>query len=402
MGSVPTPLRWWPILALLLAGCSGPYSSPTVSAKNEGKPVPVRVLKASLQTIPEIITATGELSAEDTATISAKVAGRVEKLHVDLGSVVEQGQILAELEKDDYAFRVKQAEALVEQTRARLGLSEGSNDQVDPVNTSVVKQADASLKEARLMHANSVELYKQGVVSNVDFQRATVALQAAEARRQSAIESVYQAQAELLERRAALALARQQLADTTIRAPFHGAIIRRQATPGEYLPVNAPVVLLVRQNPLRLRLQVPERLSTRVRPGQRIDVHVEGSTLNRSGTVVRISPSIEAANRSLLVEAAIPNADSALRAGSFAEGVITVNPQAQGIAAPLRSIVNFAGVDRVFIVQNRTVVERIVKLGRKLDNGAVEVVSGLNPGDLLIAEPGEKLPAGQSVEVSGG
>jgi len=402
MGFVSTPSRWWACFSLFLAGCSGPYSSPTVSAKNEGKPVPVRVLLASLQTIPEIITATGELSAEDTATISAKVAGRIEKLHVDLGSVVEQGQILAELEKDDYAFRVKQSEALVQQTRARLGLSEGSNDQVDPVDTSIVKQADASLKEARLMYNNSVELFKQGVVSNVDFQRAGVALQAAEARRQSAIESVYQAQAELLERRASLALARQQLADTTIRAPFRGAIIRRPATPGEYLPVNAPIVLLVRQNPLRLRLQIPERLSTRVRPGQRIDVRVEGSTINRSGIVVRLSPSIEAANRSLLVEAEIPNADNVLRAGSFAEGIITVNPRAQGFAVPVRSVVNFAGVDRVFVVQNKTVVERIVRLGRRFENGTVEVVSGLNPGDLMIAEPSDKLPAGQSVEVQGG
>src|SRR5260370_3941695 len=129
------PSRWWAILPLFLAACSGPYSGPTVSAKNVGKPVPVRACPISLETIPEVITATGELSAEDTATISAKVAGRVEKLDVDLGSVVEQGQILAELEKDDYTFRVRQAEALADQTRARLGLAKGSNDQVDPLET---------------------------------------------------------------------------------------------------------------------------------------------------------------------------------------------------------------------------------------------------------------------------
>jgi len=65
-------------------------------------------------------------------------------------------------------------------------------------------------------------------------------------------------------------------------------------------------------------------------------------------------------------------------------------------------VVNFAGVDRVFVVQNKTVVERIVRLGRRFENGTVEVVSGLNPGDLMIAEPSDKLPAGQSVEVQGG
>src|SRR6266487_559252 len=151
MGSVSIRSRCWLAISLLLTGCSGPYSSPTVAAKTAGKPTPVRVFEISLETIPEIITATGELSAEDTATISAKVAGRVEKLNVDLGSVVEQGQVLAELEKDDYNVKVKQAEALVEQTRARLGLSQGSGDQVDPLETSAVKQAAASLKEAKLI-----------------------------------------------------------------------------------------------------------------------------------------------------------------------------------------------------------------------------------------------------------
>jgi RND family efflux transporter MFP subunit len=393
--------RWWALATVFLAGCSGPYSSPTVAAKNAARPVPVRAFTLTAEIIPEIISATGELSAEDTATISAKVAGRVEKLMVDLGSVVEQGQALAELEKDDYTFRVRQAEALVEQTRARLGVASGAGDQVDPLQTSVVKQAAASLKEARLIYNNSTALFKQGVVSNVDFQRAGVALDAAEARHKAAIESVYQAQAELLERRATLALARQMLADTTIRAPFSGAITRRQATLGEYLAVNTPVVLLVRQNPMRLRLQIPERLSPKVRPGQRIDVHVEGSTMNRTGTVVRLSPAIEAQNRSLLVEAEIPNSDNLLRSGSFAEGVITVNPQARGVAVPLRAVVNFAGVDRVMVVQNKAVAERMVKVGRHLSNGTAEIVSGLSPGDVVIAEPSDKLPVGQAVEVTG-
>src|SRR5438105_1568787 len=97
---------FFPVL-LLLAGCTGPYSGPTVAAKTEKKPVPIHVHTAAMETIPEIITATGELMAEDIATISAKVPGRVEKLHVDLGSSVEQGQVLAELEKDDYTYRVR-------------------------------------------------------------------------------------------------------------------------------------------------------------------------------------------------------------------------------------------------------------------------------------------------------
>ena len=119
-----------PTAALLsFCACSGPYSTPKVAAKSE-KPTPVKVRTVRLETIPELVTANGELFAEDVATISAKVPGRVTRLLVDLGSHVEPGQVIAELEKDDYEFRLKQAEALVEQTRARLGIAaEGDFDE---------------------------------------------------------------------------------------------------------------------------------------------------------------------------------------------------------------------------------------------------------------------------------
>src|SRR5262249_41300736 len=132
---------------LALSACSGPYSNPSVAANNASKPVPVRVQAARLETIPEIITATGELFAEDVATLSAKVPGRVVKLNVDLGSRVEAGQIVAELEKDDFEFRVGQAAAQVEQTRARLGIGSSSTDDVKPEETAIVRQAAASLRE---------------------------------------------------------------------------------------------------------------------------------------------------------------------------------------------------------------------------------------------------------------
>jgi Cu(I)/Ag(I) efflux system membrane fusion protein len=149
-----------------------------------------------------------------------------------------------------------------------------------------------------------------------------------------------------------------------------------------------------------LRLEIPERLAVKVRPGQRIDVQLEGSSMTHAGKVVRLSPSIDAQNRSLLIEGHIPNEDNVLRAGSFAQGTVTVDAQARGIAAPVSSVMNFAGVDRVFIVESKAVAERIVKLGRRLAKDRVEVVSGLKPGDLLIDEPSDRLSVGQAVEVS--
>lgn len=386
-------------LCLFLLSCSGPYSTETVKATVAPK-ITVRVREAALEAIPEIIAATGELQAEDQATLRAKVPGRVEKLHVDLGTRVQEGQVIAELEKEDYQLRLRQAEAAMEQTRARLGLGPKDGDEVDPAKTAIVRQAAASLREASLMHANASELFKRGIVSNVDFQRAGVNLQAAEARHQGAVEEVLRTRAELLQRRQEIALAKQQLTDTVIRAPFRGAITQRLATMGEFLAMNAPVVVLVRWHPLRARLQVPERVAFKVRAGQRIDLMFEGQAASQPGRVVRLSPSIEAQNRSLVVEGEIPNEGGSLRAGAFIEATITVDPNARGIAVPLSAVISFAGVDRLFIVNNHALEDRLVKVGRRLTNpDRLEILSGMKPGERYVVDPSDRFVTGQKVEV---
>lgn len=388
------------LLSIFVCGCTGPYSNPTVKATTDRPPV-VRVEKAEALSIPEVVSATGELLAEEQATLRAKVAGRVVKMNVDLGSRLEAGEVVAELERDDYELRLKQAEAAVEQTRARLGLGPKDGDKVDPEKTAIVRQAAASLKEARLMHTNATELFKRGIVSNVDYQRAGVNLQGAEARQQAAIEEVYRTQAEILQKRHEIALAKQQLTDTVIRAPFRGAVTQRIAGLGEYLAVNAPAVVLVRWHPLRVRLQVPERQAFKVKAGQRIDLTLEGNAAPKPGRVVRLSPAMDAQNRSLVVEGEIPNESGVLRAGAFIEAEITVNPEARGIAVPSKSVLNFAGVDRVFLEEGGVLAERIVKIGRRLDGGKVEVVQGLEAGRRFVLEPSDRFTPGMKVSVEG-
>jgi len=385
---------------LAISACSGPYSNPKVAAKESQPPLPVKVQKAVLATIPEIITANGELFAEEQATVGAKVPGRVARLHVDLGSVVNAGNTLVELERDDYEFRVRQAEALVQQTRARLGILNQPGDEVKPEETAIVRQANAALREARYIFDTTTRLQQEGVVSKIDFEKAQVRLQGTEAQYQTAVEEVMQLRAQLSERRAQLALARQQLADCVIKAPFSGAVTRRQASLGEYLPVNAAVVLLVRQHPLRVRLEVPERQASKIRSGQQIGIRLEGSPLQRWGRVLRLSPAIEAQNRSLLIEGEIPNQDGALRPGSFVEGTINVNPNAQGIAIALTALVSFAGIERMYVVSAGVLEDRVVKTGRRLEGERVEVLEGIEPGDVVVLDASDRMAKGRKVTVN--
>jgi len=389
-----------PVLALLLltTGCSGPYSSGKVAAK-ESAIAEVNVVPVSLILIPEMVTANGELFAEELTNVTNKVPGRVSTLLVDLGSVVKRGDILAELEKDDYRFRVQQTEALVDQIRARLGLLNKSTDDVVPEQVAVVKEADAALREAKFILDTTARLAKDGVVSRIEFEKANVRAQGVEARYQAAMSEVNQLRSQLSERRAQLALARQQLEDTTIRAPFAGAITRRQGSIGEFLPVNAAIVTLVQQNPLRVRLGVPERQASRVRQGQPVEIRMEGVTEKFLGRVVRLSPAIEVQNRSLIIEGEIPNPTGLLRPGSFVEGSIIVNSGAMGVAVPAAAVVSFAGIDRAFVVKGGILEDRVVRVGRRMPDGQVEVLEGLSAGDQLVAKAGDRMVKGQKVRV---
>lgn len=386
------------LIAALLTSCSGPYSGGNVAAK-ESSVATVSAIPVRFQAIPEIVTANGELFAEELANVSTKVPGRVIKMHVDLGSIVKEGDILAELEKNDYEFRAQQAAAMVEQIRARLGIQGQNDDQVVPENTAVVREAEAALKEARFIFETTTKLQQDGVVSRIEYEKANVRRQGIEARYQAALAEVMQLRAQLTERRAQLALTRQQLEDCTIRAPFSGAITRRTSSLGEFLPTNAPVVTLVRQNPLRVRLDVPERQAARITVGQQVNIRLEGATERYTGRVVRLSPAIEAQNRSLRIEGEIPNPNGKLRPGSFVEGTITVNADATGIAIPKTAIVSFAGIERAFVVKNGVLEDRIVKAGRGLPDEQVEIVEGLRDGDLLVAKATDRLAKGQPVQV---
>ena len=204
------------VFLAFITGCSGPYSTEKVAAK-ETAFAEVNVIPVTKISIPEIVTANGELFAEELTNVTNKVPGRILKLHVDLGSVVRQGDILAELEKDDYRFRVQQTEALVDQIRARLGLLNKTTDDVIPEQVAVVKEADAALREAKFILDTTARLAKEGVVSRIEFEKANVRAQGVEARYQAAISEVMQLRSQLSERRAQLSLLRPAQSNTSGR-----------------------------------------------------------------------------------------------------------------------------------------------------------------------------------------
>ncbi|HEU4368375.1 MAG TPA: efflux RND transporter periplasmic adaptor subunit [Methylomirabilota bacterium] len=388
-------------MALSLSACRGelPASAAQDKAKPPGPPPrEVRVVPAVERALPRTVTATGTLAAEDQMTLSAKVAGRVERIDIDLGSRVRRGQPIAQLDQTDFKLRIEQAEAALQQARARLGLTPtGTDERIDPQQTAIVRQARAVLEEARLTRDRSVKLLEQQLIARAQLDTAEANLQVAEGRYQDAIEEVRNRQAVLAQRRSELELARQQLADTVVVAPVDGAVSQRQASPGEFLAAGAPMAILVRIHPLRLRVSVPERESSSVQTGQAVRLTIDGDATVYNGRVVRLAPIVQELNRTLAVEAEVPNERGLLRPGAFARAEIVTDAAQPVLTVPRSALVVFAGVEKVLVVRGGKTAEVRVQTGRRLGE-EIEIVEGLMRGEAVVDKPGN-LTGGQAVSV---
>jgi RND family efflux transporter MFP subunit len=403
-------------LAVLLAvtsliGCGSDYpaagtaKSPSAGTAGAATPMapakrtPVRVVAAMDERAAGVVVASGTLAAEEQVVLGMKVAGRLAEITVDLGSRVKQGDVVARLDPTDFRLRVQLVENAIQQARARLGLpQDGGSDRVDPTRTPLVRQAQAVLDEALLTRDRRIKLWEQLFIARAELDAAEAAAKVAESRYHDAVEEVNNRLGILAEKRTELELARQQLTDTVLRAPIDGAMNARQAAVGEFLNAGAPVATLVRINPLRLRLAVPEREATAIRQGQRVRLTLESDPTVYEGHVARLAPAISEQNRSLVIEAEIPNPQGRLRPGAFARGEIVVQPDRRLVTVPAEALVTFAGIDKVLVVEDGRAVEKRVTTGRRIGD-RVEILSGLAAGEQVIVRPGA-LAAGQSVTAS--
>jgi RND family efflux transporter MFP subunit len=391
------------LFVVILAGCGQRDVARTKGAKetkgatSDLEKRVVRVVTATEKETERTLFANGTLAARDQAGLSVKVAGRLEEIPMDIGSVVKRGATIAQIQRRDYELKVEQAKAAVAAARARLGLPlDGTDDSIEVNDSSVVKEARAQLNEQEKNRARIAKLREQGILSESELETAEAAYQVALNKYEDALQETNNRKAMLAQRRAELNIAEQELMDTTIRAPFDGVVQERKASPGEYLMEGAPLATVVRIDPIRLRLEVPERQAMGVRPGQKVRFSVDGDTNAYVGQIDRISPAITQDNRMLQIEADIAN-DGRLRPGAFVRAdIVTTN--ARAVLLPRNAIVTFAGIEKVFVVEDGKAAERRVTTGTSNEN-EVEVVKGVKAGDLVILDPGS-MRMGQPVTVA--
>lgn len=367
------------------AGCADDegHSGP---ARTESAPISARVFQVAERDWPQAVATQGNLVADETAVIGAKVPGRVDHVAVDLGDFVTAGSVLASLDRREYRERVRQAEAELTQARSAIGLDpEDDVEKLNPHASPIVVEQKALWEQAKSDRDRASVLRTRQAATEAQYEAAVAAEQVAAARHTSALNSVREKIALVRVKAALLEVARQDFEDAELRAPFDGRIRERHVSPGTYVQLGDPVVTIIRDNPLRYRGTVPEPYASSLAIGQKVRLRVaEGAELPEV-TISRISPALDPFSRSLLFEALVPNEEHAIQAGQFSQGEVLLGDSRRVIALPRSAVVEFAGTRKVWKVVDGLAVEQSVETGARQEN-MVEVLAGIAPGDQVLMD----------------
>jgi RND family efflux transporter MFP subunit len=395
------------VLSVLLAAVSGcTSSSPQPEAANgsvqaantasAGGAIAVQSVKVEARELQRTVEAVGSLDPNEEVTVSNQVEGLVSKVFVDLGDSVKAGQVLAQLDTSELELAVRQQTAALQQELARLGLTENGAD-IEDATTSLVRQADATFAEAKIQLERTKGLVAQGLVPRQQLDEQQARYNVAEAVLNAARENVRNIRATITARRASLSLAQKKLSDAKITAPMTGLIKERLISEGMYLRSNSPVVILVQNSPLKLRFDVPENALDSVRVNGPVQFQVDSFPNQKfNGKISRIAPSVDRQSRTMKVEAYVNNADGVLKPGIFARVTILTGRHDKALTVPPSAVFQFAGLEKLFVIENGRIAERIVRSGLQTDD-YIEIVEGVKEGDVVATSNLGSLQTGREV-----
>ena len=380
------------------AGASGPVA------------IEVTTAEAITRELPRFFEATGSLAADQQTDVAPQTSGKVVALGVDIGSHVNRGQLLVKLDDTELKLRVDQAQAQLEQTKAavrqaeeKIGLKPGQTFDPNRVAEVAAAKATYDLAEKNLRRAET--LIESGDVSRsyLDQQRSLndqlrEQYEAALAQARQNYAAVLVARTNVANAQAQLALARQNLSYVNINAPMEGYVSERVADLGEYVSPQQKVATIVKINPLRIRIDIPEQAIPEIQVGQSVSMTTSAwPDKNFSGRVARIAPNVSANSRTLTVEAEIENNSGVLKPGQFAT-VRILQPRPQpAVLVPRRAVTTQNDSSHVFVIKNGQAELRLVQLGQT-EGDLIEVKSGLASGELVATSNVEQLIDGAAVK----
>jgi multidrug efflux pump subunit AcrA (membrane-fusion protein) len=399
---------------VFLSSCGGSRANsrkeetPAEAAANA--PVDVTTAAAIRRDLPRFFEATGSLAGDEQTDVAPQTSGKVVAVGVDIGSFVRRGQMLVKLDDAELKLRVEQVATQVEQAKAavrqaeeKIGLRPGQK--FDPNRVAEVAAAKVTFDLAERNFGRAEKLIESGDVSRsfYDEQRARrdqsreqyeVAL--AQARQNYAAVDV--ARTNVANAESQLAIARKNLSYAVIPAPIDGFVAERTADLGEYVSPQQKVATIVRTNPLRIKIDIPEQAISEVKVGQSVSVTTSAwPDKNFAGRVARIAPNVSAQSRTLSVEAEIENSSGALKPGQFATVRILQERNEPVVLVPARAVVTEAGVSRLFVIKDGRAEQRVIQIGQT-EGDLIEVKNGVAADEQVATSGLERLSDGVAVK----
>lgn len=338
-------------------------NAPAPAAAPAAAPAEVRIARVDGRDIPIVVRATGTFTADESSEVTPQVPGQVIATPVDVGAFVQRGQVLVRLDPRDAALRLQQAQASLQQAEAEAGRAKVEADR----NATLVQSGD---------------------ISKSSYDRLTAQVAVADA-------GVAQA-------RAQVASAQKAVDDTTIRAPFAGHVSDRQVAMGEYVTTASKVATVVRIQPIKLKLQVPEADAARLRPGMAVKAQVSAHPdVLFEGRVSALNVAIDPASRAMTVEASFANRDSRLTPGMFGSAEVRLASTERALFVPKVSVVPTPDGESsaVYVVDGGTARLRVVQVGEAAED-AVRILSGLEAGTAVVAGGVDRLFDGAPVRTA--
>ncbi len=352
----------------VLAGCGG-------KKKEAAQPAEivrgVQVMQVQRSTVPDYVEAVGTVRALQTSQISAETVGTIVAIGAHEGQRVHKGDVLIVLDDAQQRAALDRATASINAAQQEIAAAD----------------ADNSLASSTLARYQS--LYEKKSVSphEMDEVKARAAMAGAHSQ---------QAQAALAQARAAEAQARAALGFTRIHAPFDGVITAKLVDAGALAAPGVPLLTIEDTSRFRAEATLDENDVQTAKLGATAPVGIEALGADFQGKVVQIVPAADPASRSFVVKVELP-VDPRLRSGLFAR-VRFASGQREAVLLPKSAVLDRGQLQAVYAVSPQNIATlRFVTLGKKFGD-QVEVLSGLQGGERIIPQPGDREFSGKQIE----
>lgn len=413
------------LLAFMLIG-RNQTTKAKVNVKEKTKgPVQVTTALATVKEIPAYIDGTGSFVADETTDIAPKVSGQVISTFIEVGDFVRTGQVVAKLDDKDERLKleqaksaVRQAEISVKQAQARLGID--NSGKFNDANVPEVQQAylnyEAAIQEAKLAAVNErrfANLLQTGDTSRLQYDQYRTTAETSAARAKALLkqyensknlarqnnQQIVSARAAVTNAQTQVDIANKAIADTVVYAPFSGSVDERPVSKGEYVTPSSKIATIVRTNPIKLSLPLPESQAGKIGIGMGVSASVAAyPDQNFAGSIAAIQPSLEVDSRSIIIEAEINNGEGKLRPGMFGTAQIVLSTSDSGVFVPITAVMTDETTlsSSVYVIKDGVARLTVVQIGDKEDD-QIRIIMGIGENETVATSNLQDLYDGATV-----